>query len=64
MSENLPIDFYLDENDLPLVLPLEGDEEVKLDPEETIAQRVKLYPWKLKKWRNKVESIESKQTIN
>ena len=41
MSENLPIDLYLDEDvdDLP---QLEGDGKVKLDPEETIGERVKL----------------------
>ena len=41
VPDNLPIDLYLDEDvdDLP---PLEGDEEVKLEPEEAIAERIKL----------------------
>ena len=40
MSGNLPIDLYLDEDedDLPPIHALEGDEE----PEENIAERVKL----------------------
>ena len=45
MSEELSIDLYLaddeDEDDFPLMPPLEGDEEVKLEPEETIAGTVK-----------------------
>ena len=50
MPENLPIDLYLDENedDLPPMPALEVDEEVKLEPEETIAERVKLNPRKRK----------------
>ena len=40
MSENLSIDLYLD--NLPPMTALEGDEEVKVEPEETIAERVKL----------------------
>ena len=39
MSENSSIDLYLD--DLPPMTALEGGEEVKLEPEETIAERVK-----------------------
>ena len=35
--ENLPVDSYLDEDNLPSMLALEGVEEVKLQPEETIA---------------------------
>ena len=44
MPENLPIDLCLDEgkDDLPPIPVLEGDKEVKLEPEETIAERVKL----------------------
>ena len=51
MPENLPVDLYLDENgnDLPPMLALEGDEKVKLKPEEIIAERVKLNPRKRKK---------------
>ena len=39
-SEILDFDRY----DLPPMPALEGDEEVKLEPEETIAERVKLNP--------------------
>ena len=35
----LILDF--DEDDLPTILPLEHDEEVKLEPKETIAKRIK-----------------------
>ena len=49
MPENLPIDLHLDEDDLPPMFALEGEEEVKLEPEETIAERVKLNPQKRKK---------------
>ena len=44
VSENLSIELYLD--DLPSMPPLEGDEEVKLEPEETISERVKSNPRK------------------
>ena len=37
-----------DDNDLPLMPPLEGEEEVKLEPEKTIAERLKLNPRKRK----------------
>ena len=48
IPENLPIDLYLDEDedDLPPIPALEGDEKVKLEPEETIAERMKLNPRK------------------
>ena len=48
IPQNLPIDLYLDEDedDLPPIPALEGDEEVKLEPEETIAERMKLNPRK------------------
>ena len=44
MPENLPIGLYLreDVNDLPPMLALEGEEEVKLEPEETVAVGIKL----------------------
>ena len=42
VAENLPIELYLDEDDLPPIPALEDDEEVKLEPEETIAERIKL----------------------
>ena len=46
MSKELSIDLYLaddedEEDDLPLMPPLEGDEEVKLELEKTIAGTVK-----------------------
>ena len=66
MSEELSIDLYLaddeDEDDFPLMPPLGGDEEVKLEPEETIAGTVKSS--KKKKWRNRIKNLDSKQTIN
>ena len=37
MPENSLIDLYLDEDDLPPMPALEGDEEVKLEQEEAIA---------------------------
>ena len=48
MPENLPIGLYLGEdiNDLPPMLALEGEEEVKLEPDETAAVRIKLKPRK------------------
>ena len=42
VPEKLPIELYLDE--LLLVQPLEDDEELKLEPEETITKRTKLNP--------------------
>ena len=45
MLENLPVDFYLDEDVLSWLPPLQDGEEVKLDDEEeTIAERIKLNP--------------------
>ena len=44
--ENLIINFV--EDDLQSMPPLEGDEEVKLEPEETITERVKSNPRKRK----------------
>ena len=41
----LPIDLCWNEDDLPPMPPLEDDEEVKLESEETIAKRAKLNPW-------------------
>ena len=43
-SENLTLDF--DEDDLPPILPLEDDKEIKLEPEESFDERVKLNPLK------------------
>ena len=33
---------------MPPILPLEDDEKVRLEPEETIVEREKLIPWKRK----------------
>ena len=44
VPENLSTDLCLDEDDLPPLPPLGGDEEVKLEPEKSTAQRVKLNP--------------------
>ena len=65
MPKSLPIDLYLDEDgdDLPQMPPLGDDEEVKLEPEDTIAKRAKLSPHKRYN-RNKIKNINSKQTIN
>ena len=43
---------------------LEGDEKVKLEPEETITERRKLNHRKKKKKRNRIMNLDSKQTIN
>ena len=63
MSKELSIDLYLaddeDEDDLPLMPPLEGDEEVKLEAEETVAGTVKS-----SKKKNRIKNVASKQTIN
>ena len=49
MPENLPIDLYIDEDDLPAMPALEGNDEVKLEQQKTIAVRVKLNSRKKKK---------------
>ena len=49
LPENVPIDLYSNENNLPPISALEEDEEVKLEPEETIDERRKLNPQKRKK---------------
>ena len=41
IPENLSIDLYLDKDYLPPMPALEGDEKVKLVPEETTAERIK-----------------------
>ena len=43
---------------------LEGDAEVKLEPAETIAERIKLKPQIEKKYRNRTKDFSSKQIIN
>ena len=42
---------------------LEGDEELKLESEETIAERVKLNPWEKKK-KNRKKNLNYMQMIN
>ena len=42
MPENVNIDLFIDEDDLLPMSALEYDEEVKLEPKETIAKRVTL----------------------
>ena len=46
------------------MVPLEDDGEVKLEPEEFIAERAKLNPRKRKVNRNSVKNLDSKQIIN
>ena len=58
--ENLTLDF--DEDDLWPMPPLKCDEEVKLEPQETIAERVKLHL--RKKNSNRFKSLDSKQIVN
>ena len=41
-KKRIKVDLYLDEDNLPPITALEGDEEVKLDPEETIAEIIQL----------------------
>ena len=48
VSQNLPIDLCLDE-DVEDSSLRKGDEEVKLEPKETIAERIKSIPRKRKK---------------
>ena len=47
-------------SDMP---PLEGNEEVKSEPKETIVERTKLKPQKKKKNRNRIKNLDSKQII-
>ena len=42
--------------------PLKCDEEVKLEPQETIAEKVKLHL--RKKNSNRIKSLDSKQIVN
>ena len=60
MLGNLCIDLYLDDNDLPPVPALEGDEEVKFEPEETFPERIKLNPRKTKKIQEQDQNFNSK----
>ena len=50
MPEDWSIDLYLDkdEGEIPPALELEGTKEITFEPEETIAERVKLIPRKRK----------------
>ena len=71
--EMLILDF--DEDDLPPIPPLEDDEEGKLKPKGTIAERPKLIsptspplplppPQKKKKNRNRIKNFNFKKIIN
>ena len=72
LPRNVAIDLCLDEdededeheNDLPPMPALDGDEEVKLQPEETVTERRKKELNPRKKNRNRIRSFNSKQTIN
>ena len=46
------------------MLPLKEDEEVKWDPEETIAEKVKLNPPKRKECRKGIKYLDFKQIIS
>ena len=61
--EMLILDFDDDEyeDDLPSVPPLEYDEEVKLEPQETAAERIKRNPWKRKKTRTGLKILTPKK---
>ena len=65
MPENLPIGLYLaeDVNDLPPMFALEGEEEVKLEPEETVEVGIKLNSRK-RTYRSRTKNVDSKQIIN
>ena len=43
---------------------LEGNEEIKLKPEEIVIKRIKLNPRKKNKSRNRIKNFNSKQIIN
>ena len=45
-------------------MPALGDKKIKLEPEGTIAERVKLNLQKRKKNRNRIKHVNSKQVIN
>ena len=61
MPGNLHINLYLDEDDLPPIPALAGDEERKLEPGETVAARVKLNCRKRKKiYRNSINNFNYK----
>ena len=55
VPENLAIDLYLDEDDLPPIVG--GDEKVKLQPEETIAERTELNPRKRKNMETRLKTL-------
>ena len=56
--EMLILDF--DRGDLPPMPAVEGDEEVKVEPEETIAERKKKNPQKRKRNRDRIKNFDSK----
>ena len=51
-----------DEDDSPAMPPLQDKEELKLEPEETIAERVKLNLRKNN--RKRIKNFDSKQVIS
>ena len=53
----LTLDF--DEDDLPL----EGNEKIKLEPEETIAEILKLIPQERKKNRNRIKILTADKLL-
>ena len=63
-SEMLELDF--DKDGLPPMPPLGAAEEVKLEPDETIAERFNLNPRKRKVEgiRLKIKNLDSKKFIN
>ena len=63
-SEMLELDF--DKDGLPPMQPLEAVEEVKLEPDETIAERFNLNPRKRKDEgiRLKIKNLDSKKFIS
>ena len=50
-----------DRDDLSPMTALEDEEEVELEPEETIAQRVQLNPRKKKSNRTRIKNLDSRQ---
>ena len=63
VPENLAFDLYLDEYDLPPMSALEGDEEVKLEPGETVVDRVKLISQKGKASRTGLKVLTPKKLL-
>ena len=62
----MSIDLFLDEDedDLPQIPPLEDDEEVKLEPEETIAKKAKLNSQKRKNEETGLKILTRNQMLS